>query len=131
MLSFSPRIDTWWSGAPITVGHAAVAAAPAGTDAQIRAAKENLQGLTQVALKEMLRRNDQAFSGLSTKQLIEKIADQQVRGRIPRCPRCFAGKLRFENNRYYCPGYADDDGRFHRCSFTARDGEVARLPWQN
>ena len=87
--------------------------------------------MTQVALKAVLRKNDQAFSGLTTKQLIDKIADQQVRGKIPRCPRCFGGKLRFENRRYYCPGYADDEGHFHRCSFTAGDHEVTRDPWQN
>ena len=81
-------------------------------------------------LKDMLRKNDQAFSGLNMAELRAKIADQQVRGKIPRCPKCFGGKLRYEKGLYYCPGYGDDEGRFRRCSFKAGEGEITRETWQ-
>lgn len=111
--------------------HAAAPVVGGDVDARIRQAKEALAGLTQPVLKDMLRRNDQAFSGLTSKELVEKIADQQVRGRIPRCPQCFGGKLRFQGGRYVCPGYADDDGHYHRCSFKAAEGAVKREAWLN
>lgn len=105
---------------------------PADVQAKIDAAKEALDGKKLDELKDMLRKNDQAFSGLKMNELVDKIADQQVRGKIPRCPKCFGGKLRYDyNGGYKCPGYANDEGKFHRCSFTAKDGEITREAWTN
>jgi len=77
-------------------------------------------------LKEMLRSNDQALKGTKS-ELIAKVADGMALGRIPRCPKCFGGRLRFENGKYICPGYGDDEGKYHRCTFKSAD--VKREEW--
>lgn len=98
--------------------------------AKIDAAEEALADKKQDELKDMLRKNDQAFSSLKVPELIQKIADQQVRGKIPRCPKCFGGKLRYDyKGNYTCPGYANDEGHYRRCSFKAKEGEITREAW--
>ena len=51
--------------------------------------------------------------------MAKKIADGRLLGRIPRCPKCFGGRPRFdqETNTYYCPGY-HDDADFKNCHST-------------
>lgn len=105
---------------------------PPDVKAKIKAAEEALSSKSATELKDMLRKNDQAFSSLTMPELIEKVADQQVRGKIPRCPKCFGGKLRYDyRGNYKCPGYANDEGRYRACSYRATDAEVTREPWQD
>jgi hypothetical protein len=58
----------------------------------------------------MLKKNQQTRTG-NKSELIEKIADGIVLGRIPKCPNCFGGRPRFDNKSglYQCPGFQDDD----------------------
>lgn len=51
-----------------------------------------------------------------------------VRGKIPRCPKCFGGKLRYNSHKmiYYCPGSAED-GDYQKCNFRSKD--VVREKW--
>jgi len=80
-------------------------------------------------LREMLRANDQTMKGTKS-ELITKVADGMALGRIPRCPKCFAGRLRFESGKYICPGYGDDEGKFHRCTYKANFADIKREDWQ-
>ena len=91
--------------------------------------KESLSPLTVADLKERLKKNDQKCSG-SKAELIDRVADGMVRGRIPRCPKCGAGRLRYdsENSLYRCPGYMDDTD-FVFCRFKANADEVKRDKW--
>lgn len=43
-------------------------------------------------------------------EMVQKIADGIVLGRIPRCTSCFGGRPRFDykTGKYTCPGYRDD-----------------------
>ena len=43
--------------------------------------------------------------------LVERIADCQVLGAIPKCSHCGGGQPRFNNKtgQYYCPGYMEDE----------------------
>ena len=69
-------------------------------------------------MKEMLKKNLQSMSG-NKDEMIEKIADGIVLGRIPRCPNCFGGRPKYDNKKgeYNCPGYRDDED-FKNCHST-------------
>lgn len=71
--------------------------------------KERLGQLANAALKEMLRKNLQSMSG-NKDDLVLKVADGIVLGRIPRCPNCFGGRPKYDYKTgvYTCPGYRDD-----------------------
>jgi hypothetical protein len=77
-------------------------------------------------LKEILGANGQAKNGKKA-ELAEKCADGELLGRIPQCPSCGGGKLRFMWNvsLYKCPGFMDDE-EFKNCNkhFTLK--EIAR-----
>lgn len=91
--------------------------------------KKKLQAKTNAELKEMLKKNDQTCTGTKD-DLIEKIADGKVLGKIPRCPSCFGGRLRFDfkSGVYSCPGYRDDTD-FHNCHKKYQMNEIKRDPW--
>ena len=91
--------------------------------------KKSLQAKSNAELKEMLKKNDQTCSGTKD-ELIEKIADGKVLGKIPRCSHCFGGRLRFDYKTgiYNCPGYRDDTD-FHNCQKKFQLGEVKRDAW--
>jgi len=65
---------------------------------------------TMKDLKELLKLNDQSSSG-NKPELVERVADGQVLGKIARCKTCFGGKPRFnyETGGYHCAGYRNDD----------------------
>lgn len=76
-------------------------------------------------LKEILRnsifrleKNQQSKTGTKS-ELAAKCADGKQFGRIPTCPKCGGGKLRFNRDRgtYACPGYMEDTDFVH-CSAT-------------
>lgn len=71
-------------------------------------------------------------------EMIAKIADGIVLGRIPRCPHCFGGrylfslwrpKFDFKKGTYNCPGYRDDVD-FKNCHKTFTLAEITRDPWE-
>jgi len=99
---------------------------------KIKEEKEKLDTKSPNELKDMLKKNDQTMSNLNKKELIEKVADGIVQGKIPRCPRCFAGRLRYnpKNGKYTCPGHTNDEGKYRACKYDPTvDGEVKREPW--
>ena len=91
--------------------------------------KHQLVSKSNADLKEMLKKNDQTCTGTKD-ELIEKIADGKVLGKIPRCSHCFGGRLRFnyKTGVYNCPGYRDDTD-FHNCHRTFKLDEVKRDAW--
>ena len=93
--------------------------------------KDELGSKTNDQLKEMLRKNDQATTG-TKKELIEKVADGKVLGKIPRCPNCFGGRPKFNpaTGMYNCPGYHDDE-RFRFCKKKYTMEELPRETWED
>jgi hypothetical protein len=63
--------------------------------------------------------------------LVYKVADGIVLGRIPRCPKCFGGrpKFDFKKGTYYCSGYRDDED-FKNCHTTFALNDIKRDPWE-
>ncbi|XP_078595517.1 uncharacterized protein LOC144872818 [Branchiostoma floridae x Branchiostoma japonicum] len=99
-------------------------------------------------IKTVLKLNDQAAGG-NDKEITLRLADGILRGGLPRCPKCFGGRLRYGRpkweirpykgkakrdsplkgrERFHCPGYFDDD-HYVNCTFEALDG-IDRLPWK-
>jgi hypothetical protein len=80
-------------------------------------------------LKEILKKNDQATTG-AKKDLAAKVADGRTLGKIPRCPRCFGGRPKFESEKgiYRCPGYRDDED-FKFCNKKYSLEELPREAW--
>lgn len=80
-------------------------------------------------LKKMLKANDQTCTG-NKGDLIDKVADGRVLGKIPRCTNCYGGRLRFnyKNGVYTCPGYRDDED-FHFCNKKYQFNEILRTSW--
>eukprot|EP01068_Selenidium_serpulae_P007449 Selendium_serpulae@DN4712_c0_g1_i2.p1 len=64
-----------------------------------------VKGMTVDELKRLLKSNDQCVSG-NRSELIERVIDRVIQGRIPRCPLCHNKTLRFckESGRYTCRG---------------------------
>ena len=112
----------------------AVASGPKGYTAaeyeKFKSEKERLKNMSNAELKKMLKDNLQSMSG-NKDDMILKIADGIVLGRIPRCPGCFGGrpKYDFKTGVYSCPGYRDDED-FINCHKTFEKGELKRDPWQ-
>lgn len=95
---------------------------------KLQDAVKRLKPYTRKMLREYLRENDQAMTQAKKDELIERVADGEVFGALPRCPVCGGGKIRFNNKRvYYCPGYMDDDV-FQSCTFTS--ATIKRNPWK-
>lgn len=80
-------------------------------------------------LKEILLANNQTKTG-NKSQLAEKCADGELLGRIPSCPECGGGKLRFKWKAalYNCPGFMDDVD-FRNCNKIFTMKEIVREPW--
>jgi len=95
---------------------------------KIEQAKENLVKYGVNELKQMLKLNSQVSSG-NKPDLIERIADGIVRGRIPGCPKCSIGKLRYNPQTliYNCPGSANDEGVYIKCGF--KSTVIKREEW--
>ena len=93
--------------------------------------KKDLDAHVLNALKEMCRKNDQKIGGTKP-ELIERIAQGQILGKIPRCPNCAGGKPQFDfkTGYYKCPGYQDDD-KFRWCQKKFNFDEITRDSWIN
>jgi len=61
---------------------------------EFEAQKEAIQGWSNDKLKKMLQANDQSRSG-NKALLVSKCADGIVFGKLPRCPKCYGGKIKF------------------------------------
>lgn len=87
-------------------------------------------GLSTDKLKAVLGANNQSRNGRKA-ELAERCADGSLLGRIPMCPQCGGGRLRFERRTgiYKCPGYMDDD-EFKNCNRIYSMGEIERGAWQ-
>lgn len=97
---------------------------------EFREMKKQLAGVTMEELKSMCRKNDQKVTG-NKGELVERVADGRVLGRIPKCSSCGGGHLRFnaKSGFYTCPGYMEDSDFVH-CNKSFSVSEVARLPWE-
>ena len=90
---------------------------------------EKYDEYTADQLKNLLRKNDQKVTG-TKKEMIERVADGEVLGKIPRCPACFGGRLVFDYKKgvYKCPGFYDDD-HFVRCKAAFDTNFIQRETW--
>ncbi len=85
--------------------------------------------LTNDQLKAILRANSQSMSG--TKDvLVDRVADGEVLGAMPRCSKCGGGYLKWNNKKgeYWCNGYMDDTV-WKFCHFKGDKSSVTRTPW--
>ena len=91
--------------------------------------KEKFEDYSNQKLKDLLRSNMQSMTG-NKDDLVYKCADGATLGRIPRCPKCFGGrpKFDFKKGTYYCSGYRDDED-FKNCHSTFQLGEIMRDAW--
>lgn len=80
--------------------------------------KARLSQLGNQELKNILMKNMQTRTG-NKDDLVLKVADGIVLGRIPKCPKCFGGRPKFDYKAgtYYCSGYRDDED-FKNCHTT-------------
>lgn len=94
---------------------------------KIKAETETYSDMSADKLKGILKANGQTTTGTKA-DLADRCAQGKVLGRIPLCPLCCAGKLRFDlkTGIYSCPGFMDDD-TFSPCFF--KSDAVDRLPW--
>ena len=78
-------------------------------------------------LKALLRANDQHVSG-SRGELLERVIERSTNGALPKCPRCYGGKLHLAGKHLMeCKGFHDGD----RLVYCAWAGTVPRLPWRD
>ena len=98
---------------------------------QYKENKEKLESYTQAELKELCRKNGQKVTGLKP-ELIERVADGEVLGAIPKCSSCGGGRPRWnaKSGTYECPGYMEDD-EFINCRRKFGIGDIIRTPWQD
>lgn len=90
-----------------------------------------LQKKTINELKNMLSRNDQSASG-NKDELIRRVADGIMLGKIARCVKCDGGRPKFDSKSgiYTCPGYYTDEG-FKKCGMKYTNNQLPREKWQN
>jgi len=89
--------------------------------------QDELKSLSLAELKERLKANDQVSSSSTKGELIGMIADFMTHGGLPRCPKCFGGKLKAAvDGSYFCPGFYDDE-KFKVCYYKA--DTVDRVKW--
>eukprot|EP01016_Furgasonia_blochmanni_P052023 TRINITY_DN8255_c0_g1_i1.p1 TRINITY_DN8255_c0_g1~~TRINITY_DN8255_c0_g1_i1.p1 ORF type:complete len:290 (-),score=69.01 TRINITY_DN8255_c0_g1_i1:540-1364(-) len=93
--------------------------------------KDSLLKYTNEQLKDMLRKNDGKVTGTKP-DLIDRVAEGKVLGKVPKCPRCFGGKPNFDRNTgiYRCPGFQDDD-QFRFCNKKFEFNEITREKWED
>jgi len=85
-------------------------------------------GMKIAELKKRLEDNEQVTGGNKT-ELQLRIADCIVNGNLPRCPKCFTGRVKQKSAKaFYCPGAYDDDV-FKRCTWKA--SSVKRSEWKS
>jgi hypothetical protein len=101
---------------------------PAATKKKVATLATELAGkLKTDALKATLKANGQSTTGAKD-ELVQRCAQGAIMGRIPTCPLCSGGKLKYDaaTGIYACPGYMDD-ADFRPCFFKSAD--VTRGIW--
>eukprot|EP00005_Dracoamoeba_jomungandri_P000909 CAMPEP_0174254406 /NCGR_PEP_ID=MMETSP0439-20130205/3732_1 /TAXON_ID=0 /ORGANISM="Stereomyxa ramosa, Strain Chinc5" /LENGTH=1042 /DNA_ID=CAMNT_0015335969 /DNA_START=19 /DNA_END=3144 /DNA_ORIENTATION=- len=81
---------------------------------------------TTAQMKEALEKNEQRTKG-GPGDLARRIADGILNGRIPECPSCKKGALRYGEAGYFCTQQATE---WSACTFTAKKDEIERLEWK-
>ena len=96
---------------------------------QLKKILDSLKNESNQALKDMLRKNNQSMSGNKT-DLLGKVADGKMFGRIPKCPTCHGGRLAFDltAGEYRCNGYYEDQA-FYQCTAVFPFSGITREPW--
>eukprot|EP01054_Gregarina_sp_Poly1_P007009 Gregarina_sp_Poly_1__7008@NODE_3816_length_870_cov_413_576588_g2457_i0_p1_GENE_NODE_3816_length_870_cov_413_576588_g2457_i0NODE_3816_length_870_cov_413_576588_g2457_i0_p1_ORF_typecomplete_len225_score43_64PADR1/PF08063_12/4_1e02PADR1/PF08063_12/5_7e15SAP/PF02037_27/5_7e03SAP/PF02037_27/3_8e03SAP/PF02037_27/4_3e05TF_Zn_Ribbon/PF08271_12/0_089_NODE_3816_length_870_cov_413_576588_g2457_i0196810 len=96
-------------------------------NADIQKCINTLKSKTKTQLMALLKENDQKTSGKKD-ELVERVAEGMVLGRLPICPTCDKAKIAFNRvtGEYTCPG-SFDNGSFQKCSF--KSSEVQRGEW--
>lgn len=65
---------------------------------KIKAKKEDLAEFKVNELKDMLKANGQPCTG-NKGELVARVAEGQVRGAIPKCPKCHGGNLDYSESK--------------------------------
>jgi len=87
------------------------------------------QEMTVKQLKLLLAKNDQLQTG-NKSELIERVNERIRNGAIPRCPKCFVGKLKISKSKYYCVG-GFDDNKMIPCHAKFSFNKIKRTPWND
>src|SRR3990167_971834 len=97
--------------------------------AELTKTLESLKSESNQSLKDMLRKNNQSMSGNKT-ELLGKVADGKMFGRIPKCSTCHGGRLAFDlsTGEYRCNGYYEDQA-FYQCSAVFQFSQITRDKW--
>ena len=90
---------------------------------------KKIQNYTNVQLKDILRRNGQSMSG-SKIDLLGKVSDGIMFGKIPKCSNCNGGrpKMDMSTGEYHCEGYYEDE-TYNKCDTTFQFDSVQRDEW--
>lgn len=90
-----------------------------------------IQNYTNTQLKDILRKNGQSMSGNKT-ELLGKVADGMMFGKVPKCPNCNGGrpKMDLATGHYHCNGYYEDEA-FFQCDAVFEFSQLSREPWLN
>jgi poly [ADP-ribose] polymerase len=79
-------------------------------------------------LKAILKHNDQEWQGLGPSELVDRVADGQVKGALPKCSEC-SGPLRpASGQKVKCHGHIS---AWSRCTFEADEATIKRGKWKN
>lgn len=88
-----------------------------------------IQGYSNEKLKEILRKNGQSMSGTKV-DLLSKVLDGELFGRVPKCPTCRGGrpKMDLQTGVYHCTGYYEDEA-FYQCTASFQFNKLERDKW--
>ena len=82
-----------------------------------------------IYLKALLRKNDQLVTGTRA-ELVARVIDRVTHGNLPRCPQCFLGRMKMQQDgTMACPGGYDDD-EYKACGYLALTGSIERPAWR-
>ncbi len=90
-----------------------------------------IQNYSNAQLKDLLRKNGQSMSGNKT-ELLGKVVDGMMFGKVPKCPTCNGGrpKMDLATGHYHCSGYYEDEA-FFQCDAVFDFSQLSREPWEN
>ena len=102
---------------------------------------EKYSAMSVTELNQWLKANRVVKGPANKANLVARCVDGELFGAIPPCPRCVTGKLKVAypsldahggQGDWTCRGSFDESiGIRVKCYFTARPGEVTRLPWRD
>ena len=102
---------------------------------------EKYSAMSVTELNQWLKANRVVKGPANKANLVARCVDGELFGAIPHCPRCVTGKLKVAyaspdahggQGDWTCRGSFDESiGIRTKCYFTARPGEVTRLPWRD